>query len=74
MVHYSKLSEAIRAVRALGGQVEPIRRTGELGIFVLVMGKRIRVNGRRKDTPRHLDEYIWRSRQRLAAGPRGTGV
>lgn len=48
------LRVAVIVARQLGWRVEPIRRTGELGFWDPSTGRRMRVNGRRKDAPRVL--------------------
>lgn len=52
------LSDATRLWRAAGGSVEPVRRTGELCFRHPAAGRRLRVNGRRKDAPRLLTSLL----------------
>lgn len=54
------LHVAIRLWRKAGGVVEDIRGTGELKFSHPVMIKTIRVNKRRKDTPREVTKWLRR--------------
>ena len=49
-VHVSDIHKADRIWLHLGGQIEPVRRTGELRYSHALFAKPVRTNGRRNDT------------------------
>ena len=48
------LCEALRLAHELGCDVSPIRATGEVRVSHPAVIRPVRINGRRKDTPRKL--------------------
>lgn len=52
------LLDAIRVARQRGCEVRPKRRTGEIVFSHPGIPQRAVVNGRRKDSPRHLIRFI----------------
>jgi hypothetical protein len=61
------LHKAIQAARRQGATVEEIRRTGEYRFRHPLMPKPCRVDGHRKDTPRHLIVWLRRLARKQAA-------
>lgn len=49
-----------RAVRRLGGSIEPVRRTGEIRFVHPAVGSSGMINNRRKDAPRHATIWLRR--------------
>lgn len=47
-----------RTLAALGGTVTHLRRTGEVAYSHPALPSRPRANGRRKDAPRHLLQFV----------------
>lgn len=60
MQHGCNLADAIRRALDLGISVQPVRRTGELRFTYPLLPDRPRVNGRRKDAPRALTDFVTR--------------
>ena len=52
------LTKALHIARGLGCQVAFVRRTGEIRVTHPLMAKSCKVNGRRKDCPRHLVGWL----------------
>ena len=63
MAGVPNLCEALRRAHELGCKVSHIRATGEVRVSHPAVTKPVRVNGRRKDTPRKLLSML----RRLAA-------
>lgn len=65
------LGDCERAVRRLGGSVEPVRRTGEIRFFHDELGSSGMIDSRRKDAPRHATTWLRRlERLTLVPNPR----
>lgn len=58
MHHGCNIATLIRRAPDLGISIEPVRRTGELRFTHPQIGRRPRVNGRRKDAPRALTDFF----------------
>ena len=56
--HGMNLSALNRYFRALGGTIEPVRRTGEIRYSHHLVSQRPRADGRRKDAPRHMVAFV----------------
>lgn len=56
--HGQDLAKLIAHARTLGITVRPLRRTGELQFSHPSVPTRPRVNGRRKDAPRHASSFV----------------
>lgn len=67
-LHTSDTRTADRTWRLLGGQIEPVRRTGEQRYFHGAFDAPLTLNGRRKDVPAKL---LSRSNQLLKAKAAG---
>ena len=50
--------ELDRFFKKLGGEVIPLRRTGEVQYVHPLFARRPRADGRRKDAPRHLVRFV----------------
>lgn len=61
------LREAVKLARKLGGAVTPQHKTGELLFVHPSTSERVRVNGRRKDTPRALVVWLRSIHETVAA-------
>lgn len=66
MNHGQDLTKLVAHARTLGITVRPLRRTGELQFFHPSQMERPRVNGRRKDAPRHASSFVNRVQKSLA--------
>lgn len=60
MFHGQDLAKLIAHARLLGCDVHPLRRTGEIQFSHPSQADRPRVNGRRKDAPRHASAFVVR--------------
>ena len=60
MNHGMNLAELLADARTLGITVRPLRRTGELQLSHPSQPDRPRLNGRRKDAPRHASHFVAR--------------
>jgi hypothetical protein len=69
MNHGSNLAKLVAHARGLGVDVCALRRTGELQFSHWSQQDRPRLNGRRKDAPRHASVFVRRVEQCLAAMP-----
>lgn len=56
--HGMDMRDALRAWAAAGGSVEPVYRTGEIRLRHPAIPLPLRLNGRRKDTPRCLTSAL----------------
>lgn len=54
------LRSALSIARHLGCRVDHLRRTGEIRVEHAISAKSLRLNGRRKDTPRVLVSFLRR--------------
>lgn len=58
MTHGKNLAALVRRAPEIGIAVNPVRRTGELRFSHPAMNNTVRVNGRRKDSPRALTTFF----------------
>lgn len=56
--HGMNLRDGLALARTMGCSVEPRRRTGEIQIIDPASRRRVLVNGRRKDAPRALTQFL----------------
>ncbi|GAB4545231.1 MAG: hypothetical protein Tsb0013_02910 [Phycisphaerales bacterium] len=56
--HGMNLKDGLALARTMGCWVAPRRRTGEIQIVDPASRKRVLVNGRRKDAPRALTQFL----------------
>ncbi len=69
MNYGENLARLLVHARGLGIQVHPLRRTGELQLSHWSQSERPRLNGRRKDAPRHATSFVLRVERLLRADP-----
>jgi ribosomal protein S21 len=65
----TNLEEALRIAKRRCLQVQWIRRTGEVRVRDPRTGRSVRINGRRKDSPRHLIAFLNRPARAQASRP-----
>jgi len=56
--HGMNLKDGLTLARTIGCRVQPRRRTGEIQVLDPTSRKRVLVNGRRKDSPRALTQFL----------------
>ena len=69
MTHGKNLAALVRRAPEIGIAVNPVRRTGELRFSHPAMHNTVRVNGRRKDSPRALTAFFTNVETIQASGP-----
>lgn len=74
MKHGKNLADLLAHARHIGIAVVVLRRTGELQLSHPTQNVRPRLNGRRKDSPRHASGFVQRVETTLRSMKDGGGV